>query len=286
MQERRITDERSDAFPPVPDDSRMFRPALVALSQPFTNFFDCGMRIVSVVNIRNGMLRAVLTLAAGICCAFIPPAVANGQTRQETGIVRGVVRVPVTDDFTAEMVRGRENLHYHSHMDHSSDTVLPYRLGEKAVVYIESTGGGTFDPPAIHPTLDQRQMMFRPLVLPVCAGTTVDFPNSDNLYHNVFSYSQPKEFDLGRYPRGHSRSVVFSHPGVVNVYCDIHAYMYATILVLDNPYFSRPADDGSYEITGIPPGTYQLGYWYGRKKIASAQAVVRSGQVTTINFSE
>jgi hypothetical protein len=245
------------------------------------------MNLDSVVDIRHMLDRGIFRLLTAICCILILHESGTAQTQEGTGTIRGTVRVPLADDFTAEMIRGRELMHYHSHMENSSDSVLQYRLGEKAVVYIESVGGGRiFDPPVEHPALNQRQMMFRPLVLPVCAGTTVDFPNSDNLYHNVFSYSQPKEFDLGRYPRGHSRSVLFSKPGVENVYCDIHAYMYATILVLDNPYFARPADNGSYEISGVPAGSYQLGYWYGRKKISSVQVVVRSGQVTTINFTE
>jgi hypothetical protein len=211
----------------------------------------------------------------------------KGQSMETGGTIRGTVKVPLTDDFTSDMLRGRALMRYHGHETHSDEPVPLYTLSEKAVVYVESAGGLTrFTPPPEHPSLDQHQMMFRPLVLPVCAGTTVDFPNSDNLYHNVFSYSQPKEFDLGRYPKGHSKSVTFSKAGIVNVYCDIHTYMYATILVLDNPYFTTPADDGSYEITGVPPGTYQVGYWYGRKKVSSSQVVVRAGQATVVNFGD
>ncbi len=209
------------------------------------------------------------------------------QPQNETGTIRGKVRVPLVDDISAEMLQGRAMMRYHAHGDRQQEAVAPYRMSEKSVVYIESVDGPV--PciiPAAHPVLDQHQMMFRPLVLPVCAGTTVDFPNNDNLYHNVFSYSPSREFDLGRYPRGQSRSVTFTRPGVVKVYCDIHAYMYATILVLDNPFFSSPSDDGKYEISGIPPGTYRLGYWYGRKKISSVQVVVKPGQITTVNFTD
>ena len=211
------------------------------------------------------------------------PLCAQGQA---TGSIRGKVKVPLTDDFTSEMLRGRALMRYHMHDAMSDEPVAPYTLSEKAVVYIETAGGARYAPPGEHPALDQHQMMFRPLVLPVCAGTTVDFPNSDNLYHNVFSYSQAKEFDLGRYPKGHSKSVTFSRPGIVNVYCDIHTYMYATILVLDNPYFTTPADDGSYNLTGVPPGSYTLAYWYGRKKISSVPVVVKAGQVSTIDFTD
>jgi plastocyanin len=176
---------------------------------------------------------------------------------------------------------------YKGPQDHPEEPLRPYRLSEKAVVYIDSIGKDTtYAPPDVHPTLKQYQMMFRPLVLPVVVGTTVDFPNKDNLYHNVFSYSQPKEFDLGRYPKGHSRSVTFNKPGIVKVYCDIHTYMYATILVLENPYFAVPDDDGSYVITDVPPGTYRVSCWYGRKNLLTLTVVVRAAQTSTADFAE
>jgi hypothetical protein len=143
---------------------------------------------------------------------------------------------------------------------------------------------GTFDPPDVHPRLNQSQMLFRPLVLAVLAGTTVDLPNNDNLFHNVFSYSQPREFDLGRYPKGQMRSVRFDRPGVVSVYCDIHAYMYATILVLENPYFASPDNDGSYVIDNVPAGTYRIVYWYGRKRLSSKQITIEDSKTTVVNF--
>ena len=127
-------------------------------------------------------------------------------------------------------------------------------------------------------------MLFRPLVLPVLTGTTVDFPNNDNLFHNVFSYSQPKEFDLGRYPRGQRRSVRFDRTGVVNVYCDIHSYMYATILVLENPYFTLPDEDGSYSIGNVPPGSYKIVFWYGRKKVRVKPVTVEENKTTVVNL--
>jgi hypothetical protein len=141
-----------------------------------------------------------------------------------------------------------------------------------------------YELPDTHPKLRQAQMMFHPLLLPVLVGTTIDFPNNDDLYHNVFSYSQPREFDLGRYPQGQSRSVIFDRKGVVKVYCDIHTYMYATILVLENPCFAVPEDDGTYVIKDVPPGTYRVTYWYGRKKVATLAVTVHEGQTSIVNF--
>lgn len=226
-----------------------------------------------------GTLSLVFSLAA-------PPR-AEAQGPEGAGAARGTIAGRVAapaDDFLEGLRRGKKLLRYDTH-SHSSEPIEPYRLGEVAAVYIESAPGtGPHTPPERHPDLNQRQMVFRPLVLPVVAGTTVDFPNNDDLFHNVFSYSKAGEFDLGRYPKGQRRSVTFSEPGVVNVFCDIHSYMFASIIVLDNPWFSLPADDGAYSIAGIPPGSYDLTFWYGRKKVSTKRVTVRYGQTTTVDF--
>jgi len=207
---------------------------------------------------------------------------AAGQV-QRTGSVSGKVIAPA-DDILEGLRRGKKMLRYDD-VSHATEPIEAYRLSEVAVVYVEHVPGeGSVPPPETNPTLNQSQMVFRPLVLPVTVGTTVDFPNNDNLFHNVFSYSQPKEFDLGRYPQGRKRSVTFERPGIVNVYCDIHSYMFATILVLSNPYFSLPGDDGSYSITDIPEGTYDLTFWYGRKKVATRRVRIDAGKTATADF--
>ncbi len=209
----------------------------------------------------------------------------GSSSAQLTGSIRGKVAVPATDELTEEIMRGRMLMRYQSHGANSEEAVKPYKLAEKAVVYIESmSNDSTYTVPEVNPKLLQSQMMFHPLVLPVIVGTTVDFPNNDNLYHNVFSYSQPKEFDLGRYPQGRSKSVTFDKEGVTKIYCDIHTYMYATILVLSNPYFTVPEEDGSYIIKNVPAGTYRLSYWYGRKKMSTMTVTVHADQTSTINF--
>ncbi len=205
------------------------------------------------------------------------------RAQETTGVIRGKVLVSTVDDISDEIVRGRILNRYEAHGEQFERGFQPYTLGEKTVVYVESVPGN-YLPPQNHPALDQRDMVFRPLVLPVLAGSTVDFPNSDPLYHNVFSLSEPKEFDLGRYPQGQHRSVRFDKVGVVSVYCEIHSYMFATILVLQNPYFAQPDDNGNFEIGGVPPGTYQMSFWYGRKKVDTKPIVVSPGHISTIVF--
>ncbi len=107
----------------------------------------------------------------------------------------------------------------------------------RSVVYLESGPIGAFDETSQgDAALDQRNEAFFPYVLAVQAGTSVAFPNDDRTYHNVFSFSKAKRFDLGRYPRGQSKSVRFDRPGVVRVFCDIHSHMSAFILVFAHPY--------------------------------------------------
>ena len=102
-------------------------------------------------------------------------------------------------------------------------------------------------------TMDQRNETFIPHVLAITVGTTVDFPNSDNTYHNVFSIARARSFDLGRYAAGHSKSVRFDRPGIVRVFCEIHSHMSAFILVFNHRYFAVTWADGRYQIGRVPP---------------------------------
>ncbi len=131
-----------------------------------------------------------------------------------------------------------------------------------SVVYLEEAPQAAFEtPPPGRARLDQRNETFVPYVLAITVGSTVDFPNDDPIYHNVFSLSKPKRFDLGRYPRGQSRSVVFDRPGVVRVFCEIHSHMSAFILVFAHRYFAVTDAEGRYRIEGVPPGSYTLALW-------------------------
>jgi hypothetical protein len=109
----------------------------------------------------------------------------------------------------------------------------------------------------------QKGKMFTPHILPVPAGTTVDFPNSDPIFHNAFSSYSGQIFDVGLYPPGTSRAVKFTRPGVLRVFCNIHPAMSAIILVLNTPWFVKTAKDGSFEMN-VPPGEYDLRVFHER----------------------
>ena len=157
----------------------------------------------------------------------------------------------------------------------------------RSVVYLETAPQGAFEvpPPRAHAVLDQRNEAFAPYVLAVSVGTTVDFPNSDRTYHNVFSLSRARRFDLGRYPRGESRSVRFDEPGVVRVFCEIHSHMNAFILVFAHRYFATTEADGRYRIDDVPPGSYTLAVWNdGAARTMRSVRVPEEGGVVEQDF--
>jgi plastocyanin len=151
----------------------------------------------------------------------------------------------------------------------------------RGVVYLDAAPRGAFEErePG-RATLDQRNETFVPHVLAILAGTVVDFPNSDKTFHNVFSYSRAKRFDLGRYATGRSKSVRFDRPGVVRVFCDIHSHMNAFILVFSHPFFDTTDVDGRFRIDNVPAGTYTVIGWYeGEARVSRAVTVTPGGVV-------
>lgn len=153
------------------------------------------------------------------------------------------------------------------------------------VVYIERVDASAAGATAARPVLRQTGERFSPHVLPVLRGTTVEFPNEDLLFHNVFSLSHAKDFDLGRYPRGVARSVTFDRPGVVQVFCHIHSDMSAVVMVLDNPFYAMPDADGHYAIPALPPGDYTLVAWHERIRPIMHRLHLEPGQVAKIDFT-
>jgi len=142
-----------------------------------------------------------------------------------------------------------------------------------AVVYIEGRGPrvtGT----RIDVALDARQ--FRPRVVVIPAGTTINFPNQDPFNHNVFSVTERNDFDLGLYGRGETRERRFSRAGLVRIYCNVHPRMTGAVVVRDNGWYSQPGADGSFSIADVPGGTYTITVWHERGGSASQQITVPS----------
>jgi len=134
-------------------------------------------------------------------------------------------------------------------------------------------------------TLSQRGERFEPKLLPIVAGQSVVFPNFDRLYHNVFSVSPVKKFDLGQYrSTDPPRSVVFESPGLVPVYCNIHPHMISYVVVLENPAYAVTGADGRFEIAGAPPGPVTVNAWIPGAARASQDLTLAEGAASEVEL--
>ncbi len=131
------------------------------------------------------------------------------------------------------------------------------RVRGPAVVFIDGVKG-EFKPPADKAVMEQKGRQFQPLALPILKGTTVSFPNRDEEYHNAYSRSDARTFDLGRYATNESKDETFDKLGLVRVRCEIHSNMHGVIVVLENPYFAVTDDKGAFSIKGVPEGKYKI----------------------------
>lgn len=225
------------------------------------------------------MVLSRLTAFVVLAAALVSPGLAARAEPGGAGTIRGHVELrrilaaarPVPRDLTAP--------------DHDPGH-QPREEYRRAVVYLEATpelialGTG----PAGRAQIRQKNQTFVPHLLAVTTGTTVDFPNDDTIYHNVFSLSKTRRFDLGRYAVGRSKSVTFNKPGVVRVFCDIHSEMSAFILVMPHRFFAVTDTDGRFRIEGVPPGTYQVTAWYEGVATRTLDVTVTDGAAVNTAF--
>jgi plastocyanin len=153
-----------------------------------------------------------------------------------------------------------------------------------AVVYLE----GDFPAPAPAPTVQlvQKGLAFLPALLPIQVGTRVEFPNLDDVYHNVFSFSPPKRFDLGRYQPTDRPipSQVFDKPGLVTLRCEIHHHMRGLILVLNSPHFTVTDETGHFRLTGLPAGRFTLKAWIDSATSRTQAVELTPGATVRVDF--
>lgn len=131
---------------------------------------------------------------------------------------------------------------------------------DRVAVWVEPGAAAGHAAP-VNVSMRQRNRRFEPALLVIPVGSTVEFPNMDPIFHNIFSLSSAQPFDLGYYPAGQSRRVRFDSTGIVQVYCHVHSSMYGAIVVTSSPWFGKPDRNGNFSWTGVPAGTYRLGVW-------------------------
>lgn len=171
---------------------------------------------------------------------------------------------------------------YRSARGEAADTAA---FGEVVVLLQGETLSQKYSPPAQPLKMIQQGQQFIPRVLPVLVGATVEFPNEDNFYHNVFSVAGGERFDLGRFGQGGSASQTFTRPAVVVIHCEIHADMKAYVLVLDNPFFTMPDAGGHFQLSEVPAGAYTLKAWHPTQGEQVVQVVVPATGTVEVGLS-
>jgi plastocyanin len=152
------------------------------------------------------------------------------------------------------------------------------------VVYLEGVPG-SFKPPEKRPEVNHINLQFDPPVIAVMQGATVDFPNSDSVFHSAFSISPSNPFDLGLYQKGREKFVQFKNAGVVELFCHIHSHMHGFILVLDNPYFAITSASGEFQIANVPDGDYTVKAWASPTAIMTKTVTLVGNRIINMDFT-
>jgi len=161
-------------------------------------------------------------------------------------------------------------------------TLAPVSELRNVVVYLKD--GPRIDVAPTRAEIRQVNETFIPRAVAVTVGSEVSFPNGDPFYHNVFSLSRPRTFDLGRYPTGQTRTVRFDKPGLIKVFCQIHSHMSASVMVFDHPWFAVPDGEGRFELNDVPPGARSLVAWHERLGETAVSVRLDAGRASTVDF--
>jgi plastocyanin len=215
-------------------------------------------------------------VAVAVALTAAPSPVGLPAPAQEGAVVRGRVQigVPVTTRRPGSAYPARAIHHA---------PLAPMSEVRNVVVYVRDVPSRLTSPrPA---EIRQRDENFIPRVVAVTRGSDVEFPNDDPIYHNVFSLSRPKPFNLGRYPQHETRRVRFDKTGIIKVYCDIHSHMTATVMVFDHPWFAVPAEDGTFVLSGVPPGDRRVTAWHERLGDTTSEVRADVERPVTLDFT-
>jgi plastocyanin len=220
----------------------------------------------------GGLTLSVLLVTA--CCAagaaFAPAAPQLGRLQGRVTITVPVSKAPPSAAYGARRVE-------RAGTDSASELT-------NVVVFLQDAPKA----PTLQPSrarIVQENETFVPRVVAITRGSTVDFPNADPFFHDVFSLSRSGTFDLGSYPRGRTKSQQFRRAGLIKVYCHIHSHMSASIMVFDHPFFTIPRADGTFTIDDVPAGTYSVSAWHERIGENTQPVRIEPGRPSEVQFA-
>jgi plastocyanin len=202
------------------------------------------------------------------------------------GVIVGTVRAQGKEGAAEDLTAGKYDSRKFKFLER-----INYAEMRDFVVYIDESATPPPAPPAqavqvvTTKKILQRGAIFSPHVLPVVVGTTVEWPNHDEIFHNVFSISEARPFDLGLYKQPEVKRVVFDKPGRVDVFCSIHSAMNCIILVLPTSHFAAVDEKGRYTIRNVPAGAYKLKAWHERLPSQVKEVVVPETGEVKIEFT-
>ena len=221
-------------------------------------------------------VRGPKLLVLASVCAALALLAADRPVAQQRTIVRGRVEIGIP-------ARTKRPAGAYATRALPATPLAPPSELRNVVVYLKDAPARP--PAATHAEIHQQNETFVPHVVAVPVGSVVDFPNDDPIYHNVFSLSKAKSFNLGRYPKGETRPVKFDKPGVVKVFCDIHSHMSATVIVFNHPWYAIPDENGRFELADLPPGDHEITAWHERLGDTTLKLHVDAGKTTTADFT-
>ena len=231
------------------------------------------------------LLIAIVTLAAGVSTQGIPGQVTVGQEISGQGI-SGTIEVKTR--LTKRSVTASVSVYQRGPVVKLGKEAEGDPLGYErshVVIYLEGAGPVGDRAEALSPRpMQQINRQFSPDLLVVPVGATVSFPNMDPIFHNIFSLSKPRVFDLGSYDKGETRTVNFPTPGIVEVYCHLHPNMEATIFVAPNRWYAMADRAGHFRIANVPPGQYTVVAWHKTAGFFRKSIVVEPGHDSAADF--
>jgi plastocyanin len=220
---------------------------------------------------RGVLAAAALTAGLGLMLPW-----ADRSQAQSQATIRGRVQigVPITTRKPGTPYGSRSVSH---------PVLAPASELKHVVVYVRDAPARATPPRAAE--IRQLNETFIPRVVAVPVGSEVDFPNDDPIYHNVFSLSRTKTFNLGRYPQRESRRVRFDKPGIVKVFCEIHSHMTATVMVFKHPWFAVPDEDGAFVLADLPSGAHDVTAWHERLGDTTVRVHADAGVPAVVDFT-